>query len=531
MSQFRFPWLRTRKKSDPDWPEEPPIWLGNHSNGEYFHTQTRHEARCRRVILDKAADYSRKLGVSRREFLSSSAGMALSVGVINWLSGCGSSSGPPSLDDCMNQGETPIDTSKTFIFDIQTHHFDKDGFWRETNPGYDEFLTLIGNSTARCDSQYRDPTNDYVDCLSRERYAETLFLDSDTTMAVLSSWPAMPCTDDRRRGCGLPLPNEQIAATRDWFNDLTMSRRLVNHCQVMPNVQPTERQLATMEEVQQEFGVAAWKAYTAWGPDEQPGFWMDDEVGRAFIEKGIELGVPLFCIHKGLPIPGFDLEHNFPRDIGVVASDYPEANFIVYHSSICAGSEATFGCTPNEGPYDPDNAMGTDALIKSLEDNDIEPNSNVYAELGSAWSNVMTNTTLASHLIGKLMKHVGEDRVVWGTDSLAAAPPQQQIAAFQAFEIPEDMQEMYGYPALTPERKAKIFGLNAAKVYGVDPEAQRCQVEQDELAALRRELDSTLGDRRWTVKPPHGPTTRREFMKFYRKETEEVRQAVYRRRG
>jgi hypothetical protein len=33
---------------------------------------------------------------------------------------------------------------------------------------------------------------------------------------------------------------------------------------------------------------------------------------------------------------------------------------------------------------------------------------------------------------------------------------------------------------------------------------------------MKRELDGSLGDRRWTVKPPLGPTTRREFMNLAR---------------
>ena len=42
--------------------------------------------------------------------------------------------------------------------------------------------------------------------------------------------------------------------------------------------------------------------------------------------------------------------------------------------------------------------------------------------------------------------------------------------------IPDPMREQYGYPALTDDVKAKIFGLNAAKLYGVDPNAARCRV-------------------------------------------------------
>lgn len=43
----------------------------------------------------------------------------------------------------------------------------------------------------------------------------------------------------------------------------------------------------------------------------------------------------------------------------------------------------------------------------------------------------------------------------------SAAP---QIEAFRAFEIPADLRDRHGYVELTPERKAKILGLNAARL-------------------------------------------------------------------
>lgn len=47
--------------------------------------------------------------------------------------------------------------------------------------------------------------------------------------------------------------------------------------------------------------------------------------------------------------------------------------------------------------------------------------------------------------------------------------PQPQIDAFLAFEIPEELREAHGYPELTAERKAKILGLNAARLLCLPP--------------------------------------------------------------
>ncbi|MFW6067438.1 MAG: amidohydrolase family protein, partial [Myxococcota bacterium] len=273
-------------------------------------------------------------------------------------------------------------------------------------------------------------------------------------------------------------------------------------------------------------GVAAWKLYPAWGID-GVGFWMDDEVGRATIEKGRELGVKTFCVHKGLPIPTFDIEHNYPWDIGRVAAMYPDCNFIVYHSAICAGLDGFEGCDPTtdgaseEGPYDsdsPDESLhGIDTLIRSMQNNGIGPNENVYAELGSCWANVMSDPMgAAQHVIGKLLRYVGEDNVLWGTDYLVARSAQEQIEAFRAFQISTEMQDTHGYPELTSERKAKIFGLNAAAVYGVDPERERCRVERNQIQMARREIDAEFGGRRFAIRGPGGPRSRREFLQLAR---------------
>jgi len=62
------------------------------------------------------------------------------------------------------------------------------------------------------------------------------------------------------------------------------------------------------------------------------------------------------------------------------------------------------------------------------------------------------------------------------------------------------------------ERKRKIFGLNSAKVYRVDPELRRCRLRDSDFAMMKKGLDSELGARRWTAKRPLGD--RREVIRL-----------------
>ena len=119
------------------------------------------------------------------------------------------------------------------------------------------------------------------------------------------------------------------------------------------------------------------------------------------------------------------------------------------------------------------------------------------------WPNLMTGRVEeAMHYWGKLLKYVGEDRIVWGTDCLWFGCPQPIIQAFRAFEISQEFQDKYGYPALTQARKEKILGQNAAKLQNVRKNTigaiKGCHSDfvGQAFLQLKRELDEEFGKRR-----------------------------------
>jgi hypothetical protein len=163
-----------------------------------------------------------------------------------------------------------------------------------------------------------------------------------------------------------------------------------------------------------------------------------------------------------------------------------------------------------EGPYDPQRSDGIDALVTSLRENDIKPGANVYAELGSTWRFLMRDPDAAAHALGKLLRYVGEDNVLWGTDSIWYGSPQDQIQAFRTFQISEELAARHGYPRITPALRAKVFGRNALAVYSIAPEVLKKHLAGDRLArdrlAYRERADPAF--------VTYGPKTRREFLAF-----------------
>ena len=107
---------------------------------------------------------------------------------------------------------------------------------------------------------------------------------------------------------------------------------------------------------------------------------------------------------------------------------------------------------------------------------------NVYCEIGCFFGSLaIADPVMCMHVIGKNIKHYGADHVVWGTDCLWWGSPQWVIDAFKRFQISDELCEKFGYKKLTKEDKAKIFGLNAAKLYDVDVKAKRNAIPADRL--------------------------------------------------
>ena len=178
--------------------------------------------------------------------------------------------------------------------------------------------------------------------------------------------------------------------------------------------------------------------------------------------------------------PGWDGPSS-PKDIGPVATEFPEITFIVYHS----GYEARKGDF-EEGPYTEETAYrGVNRLVTTLKEHGVGHGSNVYGELGTTIYQIMAHPIEMAHVLGKLLLAVGEDNVVWGTDCIWYGPCQPLIDTFRAFQIPEEFSQRYGYPQLTPAVKEKILGLNTARIYGIDTEKARATAANDDLAWVK----------------------------------------------
>jgi predicted TIM-barrel fold metal-dependent hydrolase len=334
------------------------------------------------------------------------------------------------------------------------------------------------------------------------QYIQRMFLQSQVTVSVLSNanlgsilepgqtTPRPPKNITENLGVE-NLTGQMTAAVRDYVNQIAGSTRMLAHGQIYPgigNLRGNEPVYSDYTQWQIDtFHPDSWKGYNVafaakldTDPDSLMRRWaLDDEaVAYPFYEVVVankqELkkhpGFFNICVHKGLSTTApHDPVLGAPTDIPTAAGDWPELNFIIYHSCIRPGfwcfnalqdiRAGESGTVPlREGV--PDILWTTEFAVNSA------PFSNVYAELGTTFaSTVVTFPTVWAHIIGQLLKFMGPDRIVFGTDSLWYGGPQWQIEAFWRFQIPEELQRKWGYPAITESTKRKILGLNSARLY------------------------------------------------------------------
>ena len=296
------------------------------SNGEFLPPpQSETQKRVERRMLDLADDHGKRLGLSRRQFMQTSCGMAAAFLAMNEVYGSkvfqveAAEAREPELMQARAHS-----LSGQFIFDAQTH-FVRDDFQNER---------ILG--LARFAAQHWNPQLEGASSLARykfQNYVKEIYYDSDTSLAVLSGAPF----DDASWWF---LSNEQIVRTREIINDFAGSRRLLAHTIITP------KQPGWMEEVDKAIAVYkpdSWKSYTIGDPSTPSKYpWRldDEQVMYPFYEKAVKAGITTICIHKGLLPPDYEAkfagiwEYATAWDIGKAAKDWPQMTFVVYHSAL-----------------------------------------------------------------------------------------------------------------------------------------------------------------------------------------------------
>ena len=262
-----------------------------------------------------------------------------------------------------------------------------------------------------------------------EEIDEMVFGQSDTDMLV-----AMP----------LPLTDLYQDGLSAWERCSELASLRPKRTVFWGSVNPLEGKSALdlMERQVKEFGARAFKFYNVRYDYGEPFPWRMDDPKVAFpvFEKARELGVKVIGVHKGVPLGPQPIEHTQTWDMDGAAAAFPDINFIIYHVGLPFLDEVCW------------------QLIRYP---------NLYASLAATINFIVRAPRQFAETLGKLLFWCGEDKIIYGSEA-PIFHPQWALKAFWEFEIPKDLQEGYGYPALTEQAKRKILGENLLRLHGID---------------------------------------------------------------
>lgn len=418
-----------------------------------------------------------RLGMSRRRFFGTSAGMAAAFVALNETFGPffavgAAEAATPELAD-----ERAAALSGQFVMDMHTHFLRDDTKLTQfvrlresvSAQGWNPHLTAAGEQT--------------LEDLKFDNYFKEVFLDSDTKIALISSAPS-DIPDDWF------LTNRQMAEARSKVNAGAGSKRLMTHAIITPEAPGW---------------LEALDAAIALKPDSLKGYTVGDNTHKELArhpwrmdsaetykgyEKALAAGITNICVHKGLW--GRAMDERFARlapyarvdDVAQAAKDWPQLNFVIYHAGYRLDD-------PEWALAEFERTGRIDWVTDLAEIPARHGVTNVYADLGQIFAQTLiAQPRICAAIMGQLVAGLGADHVCWGTDAVWTGSPQWQIEGLRRLEIPEDMQKAHGFAPLGPADgpvKTAIFGGNNARLYGIEPTTVAAELETDRFAALKRE--------------------------------------------
>ena len=468
---------RARLSPAEDLPYRFPIPTQIVSSDEYFpEPQTARQKQVEDRLGEMGDRLAKRQGISRRRFFQTASGMAAAFVAMNQVYGkvFAVSEAEAATPEMADQRAASLRGQD--VFDAHTHFLRDDT--RLTN--FVAMRAAVGKAGWNAALGGKEQT---LADLKFDNYFKEVFLDSDTKVALLTNSPSDVPED-------WFLTNEMVFQTRDKVNRQAGSRRLLAHYTIVPG------QPGWMEGIDHaiaDLKPDGWKGYTIGdnthkNSSHYPWRLDDETLMYPAYEKMAKAGIKNVCIHKGLFPPSVEIlvpnlrAYVDVSDVGKAAKDWPQLNFVIYHSGYrhVGGDPAA--------AMDEWDQTGRSSWVSDLAEIPAKYGvTNVYGDLGQLFAYTsIAEPRLAAALMGTLVKGLGADHVIWGTDAVWTGAPQWQIEGLRRLEIPEDMQETYGFTPLGPADgpvKRGILAENGFRIFGYERHAELAV--PDRFAAIK----------------------------------------------
>jgi len=334
-----------------------------------------------------------------------------------------------------------------FIVDATAHGYN----WSQENVAVDEAQSILAASWA-FHPLLTGPNPDYL--LTEDEF--------------LRDWPMQDVADTLFYEAGVDVICHHGTPIWSFFKDghaankkgLELKRAYPQRAVAYAGIDPWE--LETPEAVRAEVdrladeGYTGLKLYAARYKDRRtyanP---LDDEkLAYPMIEQAIERGIKAIGSHKAIPVGPVDYRPYGVGDFPAACAMYPEMNFEIVHSGMAFIEETA--------------AVAANHL-------------NCWLNLEVSFAMVTFAPRRFAEFLGALLAVGGEDRLLYAS-GISLVHPHLAIRDFLAFEMPEDLVQEYGMPPLTDEGKRKILGSNFLRMHGIDEDALRGRIADDDVS-------------------------------------------------
>lgn len=216
-----------------------------------------------------------------------------------------------------------------------------------------------------------------------------------------------------------------------------------------------------VQELPQAVGLKMYPAQVE--PDRS---WRLDDPDLAFplIERAAEYGLKTIAIHKAAPLGPVPLNPYRIDDVDGAAGRFTEMNFEIIHAGLAFAEETAL------------------ALARYP---------NVFANLEVTSLLLLKAPGVFEQIMAQFMLWGGPDKIIYSDGSMFMHS-QPFLERFVDFQFSEETLARTGLAPLTRDDKAKILGLNYARIVGLDVDEARSRIVDDQFARAQSESTPAL---------------------------------------
>jgi predicted TIM-barrel fold metal-dependent hydrolase len=190
-------------------------------------------------------------------------------------------------------------------------------------------------------------------------------------------------------------------------------------------------------------------------------FWRMDDPTLAYplFERAQERGIKSIAIHKAAPLGPVPMDPYRIDDVEGAAGAFPDINFEIIHSGLAFVTETAW------------------ALARYP---------NIYANFEITSSLIVKAPRMFESVLGEFLMWGGPEKLIFSDGSMVFHS-QPILERIRELELSQETLETFGIEQWDHEQKRLFLGGNYARINGIDIDARKAAIVEDEFSRARRE--------------------------------------------